>query len=82
MTNESEPGDLDLVPTEQLIQELFRRFDAVVLLFEQLLNDREDRYYFRWHGSLAQTAGLLAYGCHRVNETMSRMAPTDDGKIP
>lgn len=50
--------NITLVPTDELIAELFRRHDASVVLVWRDRTDEKSEYLFRWHGGSIPCLGL------------------------
>jgi hypothetical protein len=62
-----EDGEFDLVPTEQLIEALRRRCDALVLGMVQIKTERDSDGILYYHGFSLTCMGLLTRLAHRIN---------------
>ena len=53
------PTSLELKSTEDLINELLKRYDAALFSGVKFTNKEEDQYITRWAGSIATVIGVV-----------------------
>ena len=65
-------GDLSLVDTDDLIEELKKRHDAgLICMLRHRHSEQEERYTEYW-GSAVMAVGLAEYAKHRIVNQMDR----------
>jgi hypothetical protein len=70
----ADPGYLDIVTTQELIDEIFRRHDAAVVVVETEARNQPDKveYEAQWKGSHSYARGLLHRAIDDVRQTRPR----------
>lgn len=57
---------LDLVPLDELVNELFNRADSIVIIARKELNDKEYHFISRYKGNPYKCVGL----CQKMSHTL------------
>lgn len=67
------PTDLSLVPVDQLIEEIVRRFDTSVILLNRIMRDDQGEYIHRTKGDPFSIAGLILSAHVESARTLKQM---------
>lgn len=64
-------SDLEFVTTDELIEELRRRYDNLIFCGSKAMTDSLDATDVFWHGCLMHCSGLCQWGVYRLQEEYS-----------
>jgi len=78
MSNERDP-DLAFYQNDELLAELFSRFDNVIFLGTLEAIGDEDYHHAKWKGKHAPTVGLCGILSYRIQEYHKRTSRPCDG---
>lgn len=74
--------DLSYMTTDELVEELYRRFDGVVVVTELKKSDREFEVQQFWggrFGSITYALGLVSRAITRLRHRINQQATAEDG---
>lgn len=61
MPEGAEMTDLSLVPLDELIEEMRKRSDTLIIAYTKSLNKENEEVYFRYFGSKFTALGMVAH---------------------